>query len=92
MVSCIRNSAHIRGHATRKPYLTDEYRPRKVCCGCFQETGKQLVRGKDDEMRRNLGAFVCSNPRYPKRLKCYATAMNRDCQGVVNIALMGFDN
>jgi len=94
MVSWIRNSALIRGYATRslRTYLTDEYRPRKVCCGCFQKIEKQLARGKDDEMGRNLGAVVCSNPRYPKRLECDARAMSRDCQGVINIALKGFDN
>lgn len=81
-----RNSRDLRGHTTRnlKPYLStlsttsavilaDEYNSTQICCSCFQETQKQLVRHNDGSMKRNLGAVTCVNPACPKRLKRQAT-------------------
>ncbi|KAK4518943.1 uncharacterized protein ATC70_009170 [Mucor velutinosus] len=97
-----RNTQYLRGHSTRsmKPYmstlstrstvrLVDEYNSTKICCSCFKETQKQLVRDEDNRMKRNLGAVTCFNPECPKRL-AKQTTMNRDEQGASNIALIGF--
>ncbi|KAL9557971.1 hypothetical protein MBANPS3_001118 [Mucor bainieri] len=87
-----RNSRHLRGHTTRslKPYLptlsttssvrlVDEYNSTKMCCSCFQETQKQLVRDTNTgRMRRNLGAVTCYNIKCPRRL-AKKTTMNTRC-------------
>ncbi|KAF1799956.1 hypothetical protein FB192DRAFT_1142283 [Mucor lusitanicus] len=97
-----RNATHLRGHCTRsmKPYLSnlsttstvafvDEFNSTKICWACFHETQKQLMRNQEGHMTRNLGAVTCYNTKCPMRASKQTTS-NRDAQGAINIALIGF--
>lgn len=71
-------------------YTTDEFRSTVTCNSCFSITTKQLMRVGDNRTRRIKGAVVCSNKHCPRRIKSNSTTVNRDQNGAINIALIGF--
>lgn len=98
------SSKYIKGHTrrgTRRYYqqlgaldkdsvlLVDEYRSTVTCSSCFQRTSKQ-PHMRDGKLKRIPGAVVCHNVRCPRRLTTRATTTNRDGNGALNIAVIGF--
>ncbi|KAG2201086.1 hypothetical protein INT47_010838 [Mucor saturninus] len=94
----------MKGHTRRslKPVITelqktekdtfmvvDEYKSTVTCTSCFETTTKQVVR-RGDTIKRIKGAVVCVNKDCPRRMHNKSTTSNRDQNGALNIALIGF--
>ncbi|KAG2195154.1 hypothetical protein INT47_006603 [Mucor saturninus] len=98
--------AYIRGHTRRsmKPILNrfnsvandhiavvDEFKSTITCSSCFEVTTKQVVRVGEKRVKRIKGAVTCTNHNCPRRLSpTRRTTVNRDMNGTINIALIGF--
>ncbi|KAL9550251.1 hypothetical protein MBANPS3_004817 [Mucor bainieri] len=67
----------------------DEYKSTVTCSSCFKRTSKQ-PHIRDGKLKRIPGAVVCYNTQCPRRLTMNATTTNRDGNGALNIALIGF--
>lgn len=100
-----RNGICIRGHERRslepvlkrlgsvekdKTFIVDEYKSTINCSSCFEITTKQITRVGDRGRKRTKGAVNCTNEVCPRRLSSCSSTINRDQNGAMNIALIGF--
>lgn len=102
-----RNAMYIRGHTQRsikplinrldcvpsdKAIFVDEYKSTITCSSCFETTTKQIIRTKDNRIKRIKGAVTCFNTKCPRKILSRSTTINRDQNGAKNIALIGFSS
>lgn len=100
-----RNGTYIRGHERRsldpvlkrlkcvekdETFIVDEYKSTVNCSSCFEPTTKQIIRVGDHGRKRIKGAVTCTNEICPRRLSSRSSTINRDQNGAMNIALIGF--
>ncbi|CAO3620587.1 unnamed protein product [Mucor fragilis] len=69
----------------------DEYKSTVTCSSCFERTSKQ-PHIRNGKLKRIPGAVICYNVLCPRRLTTRATTANRDLNGALNIALIGFSS
>ncbi|KAG2200470.1 hypothetical protein INT47_011450 [Mucor saturninus] len=99
------NGTYIRGHERRsldpvlkrlkfvekdETFIVDEYKSTVNCSSCFELTTKQIIRVGDHGRKRIKGAVICTNEICPRRLSSRSSTINRDQNGAMNIALIGF--
>ncbi|KAG2201780.1 hypothetical protein INT47_002040 [Mucor saturninus] len=71
-------------------FIVDEYKSTVNCSSCFEPTKKQIIRVGDHGRKRIKGAVTCTNEICPRRLSSRSSTINRDQNGAMNIALIGF--
>ena len=71
-------------------FVVDEYQTTITCSSFFNVNTKQIIRTANKNKKKIKGAVTCVNPECPKRLSTRSTTTNRDSNGALNIALVGF--